>query len=283
MIQAGIYHTLKVARKVDFGYYLTDGSDEILLPARFVPKGVKEGDLLEVFVYHDSDNRLISTTQKPKGIAGEIVLLQVVSTTEQGAFMDWGLMKDIFVPKSQQVARMHQGQSYLVLIYVDQQTGRVAATEKFHDHLANDTLTVKEMEQVSLTVWQKTDIGYKMIINNRHTGVLHFNEVFRELNYGERLEGFVKHIGPGTGTGQTIDLVLGAPGYQRVAGEREKILQMLKEHDGYLPYNDKTPPEEIYQVFGMSKKTFKMTLGNLYKEKIITLTKTGFRLTEDNL
>jgi len=275
MIQAGIYHTLTAARKVDFGFYLTDGTTEVLLPTRFVPAGLKEGDELEVFIYHDSDNRLIATTQRPKGIIGEIVLLEVVSMTPQGAFVDWGLMKDLFVPKSQQVARMRQGQPYLVLIYLDEQTGRVAGTEKFAAYLGNDPLTVREMEQVRLTVWQKTDIGYKVIVNNRHTGVLHFNEVFRELSYGEQLTGFVKHIRPD----HKIDVMAGAPGHTRVAQEKERILQLLREHDGYLPYNDKSPAEDIYSFFGMSKKTFKMTLGNLYKERIISITKTGIKLT----
>jgi predicted RNA-binding protein (virulence factor B family) len=277
MIQAGIYHTLKAARKTDFGFYLTDGTEEVLLPNRFVPNGLKEGDELEVFIYHDSDNRLTATTQRPKGVVGEIVLLPAVSLTPQGAFLDWGLMKDLFVPKSQQVARMHQGQSYLVLIYLDEQTGRVAATEKFQHYLSNETLTVGEMEEVQLTVWQKTDIGYKMIINHRHTGVLHYNEIFRELKYGERLQGFIKHISPD----HKIDLVAGAPGYKRVINEKERILELLRGHDGYLPYNDKSAAEDVYRFFGMSKKTFKMTLGNLYKEKKISFTQTGIKLEEE--
>ncbi len=276
MIEAGKYQVLRVARKVDFGAYLTDGTSDVLLPLRFMPEVLEPGDEIEVFVYHDSDNRLISTTQKPKGIIGEIVLLPVVATTPQGAFMDWGLMKDLFVPKSQQVARMQKGSSYLVMIYVDEQTGRVAGTEKFHNYLSNDSLTVNEMEPVTMTIWQKTDIGYKVIINNRHTGVLHFNEAFRDYAYGEQFTGFIKQISPD----KKIDVVAGKPGYTRVTDEKERLLQLLRDHGGYLPYNDKSAPEVIYEVFGMSKKTFKMTLGNLYKDRRINIEQDGIRISD---
>lgn len=276
MIEAGKYQVLKVARLVDFGAYLTDGTNDVLLPLRFMPAGLDVDHELEVFVYHDSDNRLISTTQRPNGIVGDIVLLPVVETTPQGAFMDWGLMKDLFVPKSQQVARMQKGNSYLVLIYLDEQTGRVAGTEKFHHHLSNEDLSVKEMEPVQMTVWQKTDIGYKVIINNRHTGVLHFNEAFREYEYGEQFTGFIKQISPD----KKIDVVAGKPGYTRVADEKERLLQLLREHGGFLPYNDKSAPEIIYEIFGMSKKTFKMTLGNLYKDRKVNIEDAGIRIVE---
>lgn len=275
MIEAGKYQVLKVARLVDFGAYLTDGSSDVLLPLRFMPQGLDVDQDIEVFVYHDSDNRLISTTQKPHGIVDEIVLLPVVETTPQGAFMDWGLMKDLFVPKSQQVARMQKGSSYLVLIYLDEQTGRVAGTEKFHHHLSNDDLSVKELEPVQMTIWQKTDIGYKVIINHRHTGVLHFNEAFREYEYGERFTGFIKQISDGR-----VDVVAGKPGFGRVEDEKERLLRLLRGHGGFLPYNDKSAPEIIYDIFGMSKKTFKMTLGNLYKERRIKIEEGGIRLVD---
>ena len=267
---------LKVLREVEFGVYLDDGKDGILLPKRFVPRGVKTGDELKVFVYHDSDDRLIATTQEPKGILGDIVKLRCVSVTPQGAFLDWGLMKDIFVPASQQLMRMIPQGEYLVKIYLDNQTGRVAATEKLASFLSNDELTVKEKDLVQLTVYRRTDIGYLMIINNRHTGVLHFNEIYRHITVGDKFEGFIKKIY----TDNKIDVAAGKPGYQRVEGESEKIIRLLKENDGYLPYYDKSDPEEIYAFFGMSKKTFKMTVGNLYRQKIITLEKAGIRLVE---
>ena len=276
MVKVGEYNLLKVLREVEFGVYLDDGKDGILLPKRFVPRGVKTGDELKVFVYHDSDDRLIATTQEPKGILGDIVKLRCVSVTPQGAFLDWGLMKDIFVPASQQLMRMIPQGEYLVKIYLDNQTGRVAATEKLASFLRNDELTVKEKDIVQLTVYRRTDIGYLMIINNRHTGVLHFNEIYRHITVGDKFEGFIKKIY----TDNKIDVAAGKPGYQRVEGESEKIIRLLKENDGYLPYYDKSDPEEIYAFFGMSKKTFKMTVGNLYKNKIITLEKTGIRLVE---
>lgn len=275
MIKVGEYNLLKVLRAVDFGLYLDDGKDGILLPKRFVPAGAKEGDELKVFVYHDSEDRLIATTQHPKGILGDIVKLRAVSVTPQGAFLDWGLMKDLFVPKSGQQTNMIPNGEYLVKIVLDEQTGRIAATEKIEQFLSNDPLTVKELEVVNLTVYRRTDIGYVVIINNKHTGVLHHNEIYRNITSGDTFQGFIKKIYPAD---NKIDVAAGKPGYKRVEDEGEKIIRLLKENDGYLPYYDKSDPEEIYSFFAMSKKTFKMTLGNLYRQKLITLEKTGIRL-----
>ncbi len=275
MIKVGEYNLLKVLRAVDFGLYLDDGKDGILLPKRFVPAGAKEGDELKVFVYHDSEDRLIATTQHPKGILGDIVKLRAVSVTPQGAFLDWGLMKDLFVPKSGQQTNMIPNGEYLVKIVLDEQTGRIAATEKIEQFLSNDPLTVKELEVVNLTVYRRTDIGYVVIINNKHTGVLHHNEIYRNITAGDTFQGFIKKIYPAD---NKIDVAAGKPGYKRVEDEGEKIIRLLKENDGYLPYFDKSDPEEIYSFFAMSKKTFKMTLGNLYRQKLITLEKTGIRL-----
>jgi len=220
---------------------------------------------------------MIATTQKPLGVVGDIVMLEVVSVTPQGAFMDWGLQKDIFVPKSKQRDRMYEGEKYLVKIYLDEQTGRVAATEKFDAFLSNEVLTVKEMDVVDLVVYRVTDIGYFVIINNKHTGVLHFNEVFRDLEPGSRLKGFIKNITEDN----KIDVVPGKPGYERVNDETDKIIRLLEENNGYLPYNDKSNPDDIYAFFGMSKKTFKMTIGSLYKKRKITFTTTGIKLCEE--
>jgi predicted RNA-binding protein (virulence factor B family) len=271
MIQVGMYNTLKVSRKVDFGFYLDDGSEGILLPKRFAPKSLRIGDEIKVFLYHDSDNRLIATTQEPKGIVGDIVQLKCVSTTEHGAFLDWGLMKDIFVARSQQLTRMQKGGEYLVKIYIDEQTGRVAATEKVEKQLGNDGLTVKEMDEVDLYVQRQTELGYVMIINGKHTGLLHANEVYRNLEIGDRLKGFIKTIRPDN----KIDIVIDKPGYARIENEAEKIMRLLKENNGFLSYNDKSEPAAIYDFFGMSKKTFKMTLGALYKQHKIDFDKNG--------
>lgn len=277
MVKIGEFNELKVLRFVDFGLYLDDGDAGILLPKRFVPAGVKEGELLKVFIYHDGDDRVIATTQQPKAVMGEIAKLRVISVTPQGAFLDWGLMKDLFVPKSKQQTSMIPQGEYLVKLYLDEQTGRVAATEKLEPFLSNDQLTVKELEEVDLIVYRRTDIGYVMIINNQHTGVLHFNEIYRNINTGDKFRGFIKKIHPAD---NTIDVAAGKPGYGRVEDESGKVLRLLREHDGYLPYYDKSDPGEIYDFFGMSKKTFKMTIGNLYRQKQISLEKTGIRLLE---
>ncbi len=275
-VQVGQYNNLTVNRKVEFGFYLDDGGEGILLPKRFAPSNLRIGDELNVFVYHDSENRLIATTQKANAVVGEIAKMKVVSVTQQGAFLDWGLMKDLFVPASKQVAGMRMGGEYLVMLYIDEMTGRVAATEKIESLMSNDELTVKEMELVNLLVYRNSELGFVMIINNKHIGILHSNEVFQELKAGDKVKGFIKKIRPDN----KIDLVLGKPGFDKVEDEGGKILRLLQENDGYLPYHDKSDPEEIYKFFGMSKKTFKMTTGNLYKQHKIEFTKTGIKLLE---
>jgi uncharacterized protein len=274
MIKVGEYNNLKVIREVAFGVYLDDGAEGILLPKRFMPENIKIGDDIKVFLYHDGEDRLIATTQKPKGILGDIVKLRTISVTPQGAFLDNGLMKDIFVPKSKQQRGMIPNGEYLVKIYLDEQTGRLAATEKIEPFLSNDALTVKVLDEVDLTVYRRTDIGYVVIINNIHTGVLHHNEIYRDITAGDQFKGFIKKIYPDN----KIDVSAGKAGYNRVEDETQKILRLLNENDGYLPYYDKSDPEEIYSFFGMSKKTFKMTVGNLYKQKKISLEKAGIRL-----
>lgn len=275
MIRAGEFITLSVIRKTDFGVFFDDGAEGILLPNRFVPLNIQMGDKLQVFIYHDSEDRLIATTQKPLGIVGDIVKLKVVSATAQGAFLDWGLMKDLFVAKSQQITGMRVNGEYLVKIYRDDKTGRVAATEKFASDLSNDNLTVSVLDEVNLIVYRRTDIGYVVIINNKHTGVLHHNEIYRSISVGDKFKGFIKNINP---ENNNIDVAAGKPGYQRVEDETGKIVRLLNENKGFLPYHDKSSPEDIYTFFGMSKKTFKMTIGNLYKQKKIHLEEKGIRL-----
>ncbi len=283
MIKVGEYNMLKVIREVDFGLYLDDGAEGILLPRRFVPAEVKIGDEIKVFLYHDGEERLIATTQQPKGILGDIVKLRAVTVNPQGAFLDNGLMKDLFVPKSKQQQGMLPNGEYLVKIYLDEQTGRLAATEKIDLFLSNEELTVKELEVVDLVVYRRTDIGYVVIINNKHTGVLHHNEIYRDITAGDRFTGFIKKIYPEDKSAADrwrIDVSAGKPGYSRVEDESEKILRLLKENNGYLPYYDKSSPEDIYSFFSMSKKTFKMTTGNLYKQRKISFEKTGIKLVD---
>ena len=283
MIKVGQYNTLKVIRLVDFGVYLEDEAEGILLPKRFVPDGTQKGDIMNAFVYHDGEGRLIATTQKPIGVVGDIVKLKARTVTPHGAFLDNGLMKDVFVPRVKQVTEMLPNQDYLVKIEIDKVSGRMVANEKLDSFLSNETLTVKELEVVDLIVYRKTNIGYVVIINNTHIGVLHSNDVFRNINIGDSLVGFIKKIYPEDTSSKIrfkIDVAIGKPGYNRVEDETEKILRLLTENKGYLPYHDKSNPDDIYTIFGMSKKTFKMTVGTLFKQRKIVLEKNGIRLSD---
>jgi uncharacterized protein len=280
-VVAGFFYTLKVARMADFGAYLDDGAKGILLPKRFMPVATSVGDEINVFVYHDGEDRLIATTQRPLAAVGDISLLACVAINDQGAFLNNGLMKDLFVHKNKQINGMRVNGHYLVKVYTDEQTGRMAATEKFDHELSNEQLTVTEKQTVQLTVYRRTDIGYTCIINNLHTGVLHFNEIYRKIAVGDKFEGFIKKIHeetPDKNERYKIDVAAGKPGYQRVEGEADKIIRLLKENGGFLPYHDKSDPEAIYDFFAMSKKTFKMTTGNLFKNRIISFEKNGIRL-----
>jgi predicted RNA-binding protein (virulence factor B family) len=283
MIKVGEYNSLRVNRTVDFGVYLDDEGDGILLPKRFVPKDVKIGDILRVFIYHDGENRLIATTQEPKGVVGDIVKLKARTVTPHGAFLDNGLMKDIFVPRINQIAEMIPERDYLVKIYLDKVTGRLVATEKLDVFLSNVELTVKDLDIVDLMIYRKTNIGFAVIINNTHLGMLHSNDIFRKIDIGDKIIGFIKKVYPEDENSKIrfkIDVALGKPGYNRVEDETDKILRLLAENEGYLPYHDKSDPETIYAFFGMSKKTFKMTVGTLFKQRKIALEKLGIRLVK---
>ncbi len=274
MIEAGHYYTLKVKKTVDFGVYLDGNPDEILLPKRYVPDGLKEDDEIQVFVYHDNEGRLIATTDKPLAVVGEVAMLEVADVAPFGAFLKWGIMKDVFIPVSLQERKMRAGEKRLVRLFVDEQTGRVTASEKIDKFLSNYELTVKENEEVDVVFYQKTDIGFKVIVNNKHLGVVHYNEMFKDVDYGERMRGFVKKVR----TDNKLDISPGQRGYARVKTDEEKILELLQTSDGYLPYHDKSDAEDIYAFFGMSKKAFKMAIGALYKKRQIELTTTGIRL-----
>jgi uncharacterized protein len=272
-INIGEYNELEVLREVDFGMYLDDGKEGVLLPKRFVPEGLKVGETIRVFIYHDGEGRLIATTQTPKAGAGDFARLKVVDVNRQGAFLDNGLMKDLFVPNSKMRDRMKVGSEYLVYVYLDLETRRLTATEKFDYVLSNDTLTVQEKDDVVMMVYRRTDIGYVVIINGKHTGVLHFSDIFQNIRVGDKLKGYIRQVYDDN----RIDVAIGNRGYSRVEGESEKILRMLNEAGGFLPYHDKSDPEEIYDVFGMSKKAFKMAVGQLYKQKKISIEANGIR------
>ncbi len=281
MINVGQFNLLKVMRTVDFGVYLEDEADGILLPKRFVPAGVKVGEKVNAFIYHDGEGRLIATTQQPKGVVGDIVKLKARTVTPHGAFLDMGIMKDIFVPRTKQINEMVAGKDYLVKIEIDKVSGRMVATEKLDTFLSNENLTVKELDTVDLLIYRKTNIGYVVIINGQHTGVLHSNDVFQNINIGDSLTGFIKKVYPEDTASKLrfkIDVALGKQGYNKVEDELDKILRLLKENNGYLPYHDKSNPEDIYKIFGMSKKTFKMATGSLFKQRKIVFEKDGIRL-----
>jgi predicted RNA-binding protein (virulence factor B family) len=277
-INVGQFNLMRVDRKVDFGFYMDDGAEGILLPKRFVPSGLQVDDTISVFVYHDSDNRLIATTQEPFAVVGDIAALKVVAITNQGAFLDWGLMKDLFVPVSQQLSSMRLGGKYLVKLYLDKQTGRVAATEKIDNQISNDFLTVKEGEKVKLQVYRESDIGYVVIVNQVHQGLVYKNEVFTHLHIGQMIEeGFVKKIREDN----KLDIGIGKQGVEKLDDDQVKLIQLLKLHKGFLPYHDKSSPEDIYAFFGISKKAFKMNVGILYKAKKITIEDGGIRLVPE--
>jgi len=273
-IQVGAFNLMKVDRKVDFGFYMDDGEEGILLPKRFAPSGLQIGDTISVFVYHDSDNRLIATTQEPLAVVGDIAALKVVAVTRQGAFLDWGLMKDLFVPVSQQLSTMRLGGKYLVKLYIDKQTGRVAATEKIDKQISNDLLTVKEGDKVKVQVYRESELGYVVIVNQVHQGLVYKNEVFTHLHIGQLIDdAFVKKIREGN----KIDIGIGKQGVEKLSDDQSTIIRLLKSHNGFLPYHDKSSPEDIYAFFGMSKKAFKMNVGILYKAKKIEIEEEGIR------
>ena len=278
-VKVGEFNLMRVDRKVDFGFYMDDGEEGILLPNRFAPSGLQIGDTISVFIYHDSDNRLIATTQEPFAMVGDIAALKVVSVTRQGAFLDWGLMKDLFVPVSQQLSTMRIGGKYLVKLYIDAQTGRVAATEKIDKQISNDHLTVKEGEKVKVQVYRESELGYVVIVNGLHQGLVFKNEVFTHLHIGQYIdEAFVKKIREGN----KLDIGIGKQGVEKLTDDQSSIIRLLKMHKGFLPYHDKSSPDDIYAFFGMSKKAFKMSVGILYKAKLITIEDEGIRLVPEN-
>lgn len=278
MVEIGKYNTLKIIKDLDFGVYLDGGNGlEILLPARYVPKNVKPGDEVEVFLYHDNEGRLIATTARAKATVGEFEFMEVKSVSNAGAFLDWGLMKDLLVPFREQKMPMREGKWYLVYLRVDQVTGRVMASARVEKFLNNVPPKYEPNEEVDLLVADETDIGYKVIINNLHWGMVYYNEVFRRLEKGEHLKGYIKEVRED----EKIDVSLSPLGYQRIEGVAGRILETLKVQGGFLPVHDKSEPEVIYSLFQCSKKAFKQAIGTLYKQHLITLEEDGIRLVPE--
>ena len=277
MVEVGKMNKLAISRMSDFGL-LFDGHQlgEILMPKRYVSKSWKDGDEVEVFVYLDSEDRLTCTTEKPRGQVGQFVLLRCKDNTPIGAFMEWGLPKDLFVPFREQRVKMRQGESYLVFIYYDNASGRIVGSSKLDKYLSSSKTFYKNGQEVTLIAWQKSDLGYKFIINNERWGMVFHNEVFQALERGQKLKGYIKAVRPDG----RIDLALQKPGYERVTQLTDVILDKLKSNDGFLPATAKTPPEQINAWFGVSKKTYKNAVGALYKKRQITIEEDGIRLTK---
>lgn len=275
MAAIGTLNELEVVKTVDFGVYLDGGQHgEILVPKRYVPENCQVGDLLEVFIYLDSEDRLVATTEKPLAMVGEFAMLKVVEITTFGAFLDWGLLKDLLVPFREQQVKMEKGKSYLVYVYLDNESQRIVATSRLDKCLGNIPVDYESGEEVDLIIAAKTDLGYKAIVDNSHWGILYHNEVFQPLHPGEKLKGFIKQVRPD----EKIDLRLEKPGYERIDSISRQILDHLKEANGFLPYNDRTDPDIIVQKFSISKKNFKKALGSLYKKHLIIIEEQGIRL-----
>lgn len=275
MVKIGKYNTLTIVREVDFGIYFHDEKlGDILLPKRYLPEQWSVGDELEVFIYLDSEDRLIATTEKPFAQVEEFALLEVVATTAVGAFLNWGLMKDLLVPFSEQKLRMKVGEKHLVYIYLDAETNRIVASAKLDRFVDNLPVDYEPGEEVGLLIAMQTELGYKAIIDNCHFGMLYKNEVFQTLNIGQRLNGYIGKVRED----EKIDLVLQKPGYEKVEGLSGEILEKLKASNGFLPVGDKSSPEQIYSLFKISKKNFKKAIGSLYKNKLIRIEDEGIRL-----
>jgi len=272
----GKYNTLRVVKEVDFGVYLDGGEDfgEILLPIRYVPPGLKPEDEIEVFIYLDSEDRVIATTEEPYAQIGEFAYLEVVSVNKTGAFLDWGLMKDLMVPYREQAERMKEGEKYVVYVYLDDESRRIVATSKLNSALDNLMPEYEEGEEVQLMVIDKTDLGYKVAVNNLHSGILYHNELFKPIKIGDKTSGYIKKIRED----DKLDVILEKPGYEKIGGLAGEILEKLKEKDGFLPVYDKSPAELIYKLFGTSKKNFKKAIGTLYKQRIISIEDEGIKL-----
>jgi predicted RNA-binding protein (virulence factor B family) len=275
MVKIGKYNTLEVVKQLDFGIYLDGGEKgEILMPKRYVPAGCQIGDKVDVFIYLDSEDRLIATSEKPYATAGEFAFLKVKSVDKIGAFLDWGLMKDLLVPFSEQKMKMVVNRKYLVYIYVDEETQRIAASAKIDKYLDNVPPAYETGQEVDLIIDNETELGYNAIINMLHKGMLYHNELFEYLEPGMKMKGFIKKVRED----DKIDLSLYPIGYQKVEGVLQEVLYQLKEAGGYLAVTDKTDAEAIYNTFGMSKKTFKKALGALYKQRLIVIEDQGIRL-----
>lgn len=275
MVEIGKINILDVVRETDNGLYLNgENLGEILMPQKFVTPEVRETNRAEVFVYSDSEDRLVATTEVPHAMVGDFAFLEVVAVSRFGAFLDWGLPKDLLVPFREQRAKMQEGRSYLVHIYLDFHSNRIAASAKLDKFLDNTPPAYKLGEEVDIIVAEETDLGFKAIVNNEHWGILYKNQLFQSISVGQKMKGFINKVRDD----DKIDLLLEKPGYEKVDAISEKILQELKDNSGFLAVSDKTSPEMIQAMFGISKKNFKKAIGGLYRKELIVFESDGIRL-----
>lgn len=278
MIHIGVDNTLNIMRDTQIGLYLADHEgNEVLLPNKYVPRQFAIGDEVTVFVYLDHEERPVATTLEPKIYLHEFALLKVNYINQYGAFLDWGLEKDLFVPFKEQARPMEKGKRYLVYMYLDEQSGRLVASSRTNKFLSNDNLAVKEGDEVDLIVSHITDAGINVIINETYKGLVYKDKVYDDIRTGDRITGYIKTIRPD----KKIDVTLQAPGYARVEPNAEKILDELRANGGFLRLGDKSHPEDIKTVLKMSKKTFKQAVGMLYRQRLIDITDDGIRYIGD--
>lgn len=283
MILAGIYQTLRVNRISDYGLFLADEEEnEVLLPNRYVSLENKVGDMLDVFVYHDSEDRLVASTEKPYATVGEVAFLKVVDKTVHGAFLDWGLSsKDIFLPNRNMIGRLDPGMKYVVYIYRDNITGRAVTSMALKNFISNESLDLKRGEEVDIVVALQTDRGFRVVINNRYWGMIYYNQLFGDISVGDKTKAYVRKITEDN----RVDLSLQQEGYDEVKKSADKIIAMMRDNGGTLPLHDRSTPEEVNAVTRMSKKVFKRSVGYLMKREAIVMDDHGIKLTgkgEDN-
>lgn len=276
----GKINHLTIARKVDFGMYLDGGpTGDILLPSRYVPKGAKVGDELDVFIYLDQEERPIATTERPLAMVGDFAHLRVAWVNEHGAFLDWGLMKDVFCPFREQKMRMVKDHSYIVHIHLDEESYRIVASAKVDRYLSKERPPYKVGDEVRVLIWQKTELGFKAIVDNQYQGLIYDNQVFRELHTGDKVKAYISSVRPDG----KLDISLQKQGREQIEDFSERLHEYLLRHDGYCPFTDKSPAEDIYNEFHVSKKVFKRAVGDLYKQRLITLAPDGIELKSMNV
>jgi len=276
MLEIGKYNELIVKSKAAIGLYLHDGHESVLLPARYVPENTAVGDVMKVFVYLDNENRPVATTLKPNAELGDFAFLTVKDVTSHGAFLDWGIAKDIFVAYQEQRTEMQTGKKYLVYLFMDDFSGRIAATSKWGKHIDKLTDDLSEGDEVQLLIAEETDAGFKAIIDNRYEGLIYRNEIFQPLKEGDVKKGFIKFVREDG----KIDLTLQKQGFKNVLDTKDMILEKLKENHGILELGDKSSPEDITRALNISKKVFKKTIGTLYKDRLISVRDYEIRLVD---